>query len=154
MTEPIRRSRRLVKDEDLEDGPSTSKYFPENRHVESDPAILSHVRSKRDSSDSPTKPHKRVKLEDTSHDRSASSPLTDLEELPPHLRLQSIPIKVETALSTTPKSKKPVVKLKLEKPHRAPENWEKQWDLILRMRAKIIAPVDTLSVPRRSAYYQ
>jgi hypothetical protein len=83
-------------------------------------------------------------VEDTSQARLASSPLTDLEDLPTHLRLQSIPIKVETAPSTTPKSKKPVVKLKLEKPHPAPEHWEKQWDLILRMRAKIVAPVDTL----------
>lgn len=141
MAEPIRRSRRLVEEKNLgNSGLSTSKYFPENRYVKSE----ERVRSKRDASFSPTQIRKRVKVEDTSHDRSASSPLTDLEELPPHLRLQSIPIKVETAPSTTPKSKKPVVKLKLEKPHPAPERWEKQWDLILRMRAKIIAPVDTL----------
>lgn len=158
MSEPVRRSRRLVKEEMAENGPSTSKYFPGPRQLKVEDqddttrgiargtAGPSHARSRRNSSDSPTRVRKRVKLEDTHspQDRSASSPLTDLEDLPPHLRLQPIPIKVEKAPSTASKSKKPIVKLKLEKPHPAPANWARQYSLIEGMRAKIVAPVDTL----------
>lgn len=53
----------------------------------------------------------------------------------------------------TPKVKKEAklrtktpIKLKLEKPHPEPPRWRRQYELIEKMREKIVAPVDTLYV--------
>ena len=94
-----------------------------------------------------------------------SSPLTDLEELPAHLQIAHLPPHIkpdpnslnpntlnddhedEEKPKPKPKkspAKKPTIKLKLDKPHAEPKNWERQYGLIEVMRAKIVAPVDTL----------
>jgi hypothetical protein len=102
--------------------------------------------------------------EESERSRSpASSPLTDLEELPAHLQIAHLPRPIKsdpTPLNPgsledddddgpkpkTKKSpaKKPTIKLKLDKPHAEPKNWERQYGLIEVMREKIVAPVDTL----------
>lgn len=45
--------------------------------------------------------------------------------------------------SSTPKKKK-AIQMALEKPHPAPENWEEEYNAIREMRAKYVAPVDTM----------
>lgn len=56
-------------------------------------------------------------------------------------------------LARTPKVKKEAkprtstpIKLKLDKPHPEPVRWRRQYELIEKMREKIVAPVDTLYV--------
>jgi hypothetical protein len=174
MSDSPRRRDRAVKKEPDEDGPSTSKYFSSVKAgrvkkedddefaiqtiigTGCDQAGPSRARHRRSSSVSPPRLRKRVKLEDPPsplQNRSGSSPLTDLEELPAHLAvdspLQAVPITVIASSSVSSsafksKSKKPTIKLKLEKPHPTPPNWEHQYGLIVKMRAKIVAPVDTL----------
>jgi endonuclease-3 len=55
------------------------------------------------------------------------------------------PVKSEARPAPTPRSSaKRLPQLALEKPHKAPERWEEQYRLIERMRAGIIAPVDSM----------
>ena len=104
-------------------------------------------------------------------DSMGSSPLTDLEELPAYLQIDQLPPQIKAELDhlnpnsnssshnatdeaephpdlkPKPKkspAKKPTIKLKLDKPHAEPKNWERQYALIEVMRGKIVAPVDTL----------
>lgn len=55
---------------------------------------------------------------------------------------------VATPASKPAKSPRPYtptkVKLALDKPHPEPKNWRRQYELIEKMREKIVAPVDTL----------
>jgi hypothetical protein len=55
------------------------------------------------------------------------------------------PLKLERPILATPKSStKKLPQLALEKPHKAPDRWEEQYQLIERMRKGIIAPVDNM----------
>jgi hypothetical protein len=96
-----------------------------------------------------TRSSKRIKLSPSPlRDIKGSSPLTDLEEFPACLPLPAPDFEFETKpdLSTKPKrsTKKPTVRLKLDKPHPAPAKWEKQYEMIEIMRRGIVAPVDTM----------
>jgi hypothetical protein len=78
-------------------------------------------------------PSKRVKVEDNA-DALRSPELVALED--------DKPVKKKTP------SKKPVIQLALDKPHPAPKNWERQYELIERMRKRIVAPVDDMGCER------
>lgn len=76
-------------------------------------------------------PSKKVKLEANAESlRSPPLVAVELDEKP----------KRKTA------SKKPVIQLALDKPHPAPKNWERQYELIEKMRKGIVAPVDDMLV--------
>lgn len=73
---------------------------------------------------------------------SSLSPLKSVKEaLAPPARTP----RIKKESTATPRPATPI-KLKLEKPHPEPPKWRRQYELIEKMREKIVAPVDTLYV--------
>ena len=168
----LRRSTRVNRSETEDCKGTTSKYFrpasplkqtrvlsmndlseSETKPVPDRSPISSSIELKRRPVTPPVTQRKRIKLEESPsplRDHLVSSPLTDLEDaaflLPAASSSGFHSVKIETASTSqnASKSKKPSIKLRLEKPHPAPARWEQQYTLIERMRAKIVAPVDTL----------
>lgn len=82
--------------------------------------------------------------------RSRTGPCKDAEKESTPLR--TVKAEEATSVRKTPKIKKEgptprpstPIKLKLDKPHPEPPRWRRQYELIEKMREKIVAPVDTL----------
>ncbi|KAH8100342.1 DNA glycosylase [Cristinia sonorae] len=72
-----------------------------------------------------------------------SSSAVKLEETEDTITIQSSRAKVKREPSSSPKKVKSIPQ-SLETPHPAPVNWRDTYDTIKRMRAKIVAPVDTM----------
>lgn len=114
-------------------GPSSSVTKAEEFELETERCVIETPRrSKRT----------RVKLESEVVDiedtiRVASSPSSPLKS--------KVRKAIASGSSTTPSPKKAKpIKMELENPHPAPENWEETYDLIKEMRTKTVAPVDTM----------
>jgi hypothetical protein len=74
--------------------------------------------------------------------KGEQSPLNDIEDLTPPPPNQATP-----TLKSTPKPRAYTptkIRLSLDKPHPEPPHWRRQYELIEKMREKIVAPVDTL----------
>jgi endonuclease-3 len=88
----------------------------------------------------PTTPTRRIP-----RSTRTTTAVVDLEDLTP-------PPSTSTATTTearrNPKKERSYtptkIKLSLDKPHPEPKGWRRQYELIERMRERIVAPVDTL----------
>lgn len=119
---PLRRSTRGVKVEPVTPGE------PETSQSEGKRSLTASLKKYAFES-----PSKRVKVEHNA-DALRSPELVALED--------DKPVKKKTP------SKKPVIQLALDKPHPAPKNWERQYELIEMMRKGIVAPVDDMGCER------
>jgi hypothetical protein len=129
-----------VKVEPISPASSTSTLSPPPRIAgPSDPALF-NVKA-----EPPATPLRRITRNQAPSSlvdpKVESTPMRTVKNEEPTSVRKTPKIKGETSAKPRPSTP---IKLKLDKPHPEPPRWRRQYELIEKMREKIVAPVDTL----------